>query len=69
MVVLSYSRWSSEYTALSRRSPAVSPTDAHRGKTRHPLADLLGQRIFGIAYGHPDGNDAGRLPDDPTPGG
>ena len=35
------------------------------GKVRHPLADLLGQRIFGIACGHPDGNDADRLGDDP----
>ena len=35
------------------------------GKVRHSLADLLGQRIFGIACGHPDGNDAGQLADDP----
>ena len=34
------------------------------GKVRHTLADLLGQRIFGIACGHPDGNDAERLADD-----
>ena len=27
--------------------------------------DLLGQRIFGIACGHPDGNDADHLADDP----
>ena len=27
--------------------------------------ELLGQRIFGIACGHPDGNDANRLADDP----
>jgi len=35
------------------------------GKIRHTLADLLGQRIFGIACGHPDANDADRLTDDP----
>ena len=35
------------------------------GKGRHTLADLLGQRIFGIACGHPDGNDAEHLADDP----
>ena len=35
------------------------------GKVRHTLAELLGQRIFGIACGHPDGNDADRLADDP----
>ena len=32
---------------------------------RHALGDLLGQRIFGIACGHPDGNDGDRLADDP----
>ena len=35
------------------------------GKIRHTLVDLLGQRIFGIACGHPDGNDADHLADDP----
>ena len=45
------------------------------GKIRHTLADLIGQRVFGIAYGpllaalpergHPDGNDADHLADDP----
>ena len=34
-------------------------------KIRHTLADLFGQRIFGIACGHPDCNDAARLADDP----
>ena len=35
------------------------------GKIRHTLAALLGQRIFGIACGHPDVNDAKHLADDP----
>lgn len=35
------------------------------GKIRHTLEDLLGQRMFGIACGHPDANDADRLADDP----
>ena len=35
------------------------------GKIRHTLAALLGQRIFGMACGHPDGNDADHLADDP----
>ena len=35
------------------------------GKIRHTLAELTGQRIFGIACGHPDGNDADDLADDP----
>ena len=30
-------------------------------KIRHSLADLIGQRIFGIACGHPDCNDGDRL--------
>ena len=34
-------------------------------KIRHTLEDLVGQRIFGIACGHPDGNDADHLADDP----
>ena len=33
-------------------------------KTRHTLAELIGQRVNGIACGHPDGNDAERLADD-----
>ena len=39
--------------------------DRQPGKVRHTRADLLGQRIFGIACGHPDGNDGDRLADDP----
>ena len=35
------------------------------GKIRHTLADLIGQRVFGIACGHPDGNDADHLANDP----
>ncbi len=39
-------------------------------KIRHTLADLIGQRIFGIACGHPDCNDAAHLADgrDPVAG-
>ena len=39
--------------------------DRQSGKVRHTLEDLLAQRIFGIACGHPDANDADRLADDP----
>ena len=35
-------------------------------KVRHTLMDLVGQRIFGIACGHPDCNDGDRLADDPV---
>jgi hypothetical protein len=35
------------------------------GKVVHPLRDLVRQRVFGIAGGYADGNDAARLADDP----
>ena len=34
-------------------------------KIRHTFEDLIGQRVFGIACGHPDGNDADHLAEDP----
>ena len=34
-------------------------------KVRHTMADLVAQRIFGIACGYPDANDAARLAKDP----
>jgi hypothetical protein len=39
--------------------------DRQPGKVRHTIEDLLAQRIYGIACGHPDANDADRLADDP----
>ena len=39
--------------------------DRQPGKVRHTLTDLLTQRIFGLACGHPDANDADGLADDP----
>jgi hypothetical protein len=36
-----------------------------RGKVQHTLRDLLAQRIFGLACGYADANDADRLGDDP----
>src|SRR5881296_4308570 len=35
------------------------------GKVAHPLRDLLRQRVFGLACGYADCNDAARLADDP----
>ena len=35
------------------------------GKVTHPLRDLLRQRVFGLACGYADCNDAARLSDDP----
>jgi hypothetical protein len=34
-------------------------------RVTHSVGDLLAQRVFAIACGHPDGNDADRLADDP----
>ena len=39
--------------------------DRVAGKVRHGLEDLLGQRIYGLALGYEDANDAARLADDP----
>ena len=49
----------------STASRAVWSTRASRGRYGHTLADLLAQRIFGLACGHPDANDADRLATDP----
>ena len=35
------------------------------GKIAHEIIELLGQRVFGIACGYADANDAARLADDP----
>src|SRR5881409_843768 len=35
------------------------------GKVMHPLRDLLRQRVFGLALGYADCNDAARLAHDP----
>lgn len=39
--------------------------DRQAGKVEHELRALLRQRLFGIACGHADGNDAAGLSDDP----
>ena len=36
------------------------------GVIDHPVKELLAQRIFGIACGYPDANDAARLREDPS---
>lgn len=48
--------WRLASTLRDRRQPS---------KVLHPLRDLLRQRVFGIAGGYADGNDAARLADDP----
>ena len=41
------------YGAWSRRSARCLADKRAPGKIRHTLADLIGQRVFGIACGHP----------------
>src|SRR5881628_3611939 len=50
---------------LIPRLAAALVDDRQFGKVRHGLADLLGQRIYGLALGYEDANDAARLADDP----
>jgi Transposase DDE domain group 1 len=45
---------------------ATGLTDERQaGKVAHALVDLVRQRVFGLAAGYLDGNDAARLADDP----
>jgi DDE family transposase len=47
-------------------APAAAVPDARASApVTHRVSDLLAQRVFAIACGHPDGNDADRLADDP----
>ncbi len=50
---------------LIPRLAAALIDERQPGKVRHALADLLGQRIHGLALGYADANDAARLVDDP----
>lgn len=43
---------------------AALPDRRMAGKVNHVLSSLLSQRIYSIALGYPDGNDAARLKDD-----
>jgi hypothetical protein len=50
---------------LSRRLAACLLDRRQAGKVEHRVRDLLRQRLFGIACGYEDGNDAARLAGDP----
>ncbi len=50
---------------LIPRLAAALVDERQPGKVRHGIADLLGQRIYGLALGYEDANDAARLADDP----
>lgn len=50
---------------LSRRLSGCLVDRRQEGKIEHTVRDLLRQRLFGIACGYADGNDAARLGSDP----
>ena len=54
-----------EQLGLSEGLAACLREGRQAGKVRHSLVELVQQRLFGIALGYPDGNDAEELADDP----
>src|SRR5512145_913917 len=51
---------------LTERLAASLRDRRQPGKVEHSLCDLLRQRVFGLACGYADGNDAARLAEDPV---
>lgn len=51
---------------LSERLAACIDDARQAGKVSHSLQELFRQRMFAIACGYPDGNDAARLSSDPV---
>lgn len=50
---------------LTTRLAACLPDRREARKVRHDVHDLIRQRVFGLACGYEDGNDAARLAHDP----
>lgn len=55
-----------EQLDLTKRLAACIRDDRRAGKVTHTMTDLIRQRVFGLACGYEDCNDAGRLGDDPV---
>jgi hypothetical protein len=51
---------------LTTRLAAAIHDQRHQSSIDHPLRDLLAQRIYQIASGYADGNDANSLRYDPV---
>lgn len=51
--------------ALTERLTACIVDARQAGKVRHAVQEIVRQRVYGIACGYPDGNDAARLAEDP----
>src|SRR3970040_1341549 len=56
-----------ERRELPRGLPACLIDRRQPAKVEHELIELARQRVFGIACGYTDGNDAARLRPDPLP--
>ena len=54
-----------EQLGLSEKLAECLRDGRQAGKVRHGLSELVQQRLFAIALGHPDGNDANELAEDP----
>jgi hypothetical protein len=54
-----------ERLGLTKRLSSCIADARQAGKVEHSIGDLVRQRLYGIACGYPDGNDASRLADDP----
>ena len=54
-----------EQLGLTRALAACLRDDRQAGKVKHSLEEALRQRVFGIALGYPDANDATALAQDP----
>lgn len=50
---------------LTERLAACLPDDRQPGKILHEMMELFRQRVYAIACGYPDANDAARLAEDP----
>jgi hypothetical protein len=59
------SRAADRWLGLTERLSAGLEDSRQPGKVIHELGELLAQRLFAIALGYPDANDAARLADDP----
>jgi hypothetical protein len=56
-----------ERIGLTRAIAACLPDDREPGKIRHPMVDLVRQRVFGLACGYEDANDVAHVGADPMP--
>ena len=54
-----------ERLGLTQRLATCVVDPRQPGKIEHTIGDLVRQRLYAIACGYPDGNDAARLAEDP----